>query len=74
MTKDAPSQLWTRYALVGTEFAAAVAIMVIIGLLVDRWAGTRVVFTLIGAAVGFVAATWRLVQAARNIRGGKGKP
>ena len=45
------------YAIVGAGFQFAFAILLFLGggFLVDRWLGTRPVFTLLGVAVGLAA-------------------
>ena len=49
--------LGAGYAIVGAGFQFAFAILLFLGggFLVDRWLGTRPVFTLIGVAVGLAA-------------------
>jgi ATP synthase protein I len=56
-----------KYAAVGTEFVAAVGLMVLAGVLMDRWLATLPLFTLVGLLVGFAAGIYRLVVAARNL-------
>ena len=58
-----------KYTTAGIEFTVVFAAFVLLGFWLDRRFGTRVVFTLIGAAVGFAAALYRLVRLARGFRG-----
>ena len=65
-----PNELW-KYATLGIEFIAAVAICVFVGLWIDRLRHSRGPwFTLIGLAVGFAAGLYRLILAAFR-RGGR---
>lgn len=47
---------------IGFGIAAALILPIVGGLLIDRWAGKAPVFTLIGVAVGLVAAGYQLVH------------
>ena len=64
----------TKYAAVGTEFVAAVGLMVGLGVLMDRWLGTTPVFILVGLVIGFTAAMYRLIKVAREIERENQKP
>jgi ATP synthase protein I len=67
------------YAIVGAGFQFAFAIVLFLGggMLLDRWLGTRPVFTLVGLAVGLGAGFYvflvRVTAAARQ-GGGPEKP
>ena len=60
------------YAIVGASFQFAFAIVLFLGggMLLDRWLGTRPVFTLVGLAVGLGAGFYvflvRVTAAARE--------
>ncbi len=47
---------------IGFGIAAALILPIIGGLLIDRWLGRTPVFTLIGVAVGLIAAGYQLVH------------
>lgn len=51
------------YAIVGAGFQFAFAILLFLGggLLVDRWLGTRPVFTLLGVAIGLAAGFYAFI-------------
>lgn len=57
-----------KYTTAGIEFTVVFAIFVLVGFWLDSRLGTRVVFTLVGTAVGFAAAVYRLVRLARGFR------
>jgi len=57
-----------QYATVGTEFIATVGMMVGGGVLLDGWLRTMPAFTLIGTAVGFAAALYRLVKLGKRLQ------
>ncbi len=67
---DKPDML--RYVSVGTEFIVTFGVPLCIGLLLDRRYGT-IRYTLIGAAVGFAAAMYRMIRLGRSIRGKDGR-
>ena len=52
------------YATLGVEFGAAFGIGLAGGMLLDEYAGTEPVWTLVGTAVGFAAGMYRLVGVA----------
>lgn len=67
------------YAIVGAGFQFAFAILLFLGggMLLDRWLGTRPVFTLLGVAVGLGAGFYVFlvrVMAASRQGSGSGKP
>ena len=67
------------YAIVGAGFQFAFAIVLFLGggMLLDRWLGTRPVFTLLGVAVGLGAGFYVFivrVTAASRQGDGPGKP
>jgi len=51
------------YAIVGAGFQFAFAILLFLGggLLVDRWLGTRPLFTLLGVAIGLAAGFYAFI-------------
>jgi F0F1-type ATP synthase assembly protein I len=73
MAKEPRRQDWMRLATAGTEFTVILCAMVGGGVLLDRWAGTQAVFTILGAFFGFAAATARLVMQARAFGRKEGK-
>jgi F0F1-type ATP synthase assembly protein I len=56
-----------RYASAGVEFIATFGLVMGAGWWLDRRFDKSPLFTLIGAALGFAGATWRLVRQARAI-------
>ncbi|MDD4889921.1 MAG: AtpZ/AtpI family protein [Phycisphaerae bacterium] len=62
---------YSRYAGMGIEFAAAIALCVAAGWWVDKRCGTMPWFILVGLALGFAAGLYRLVLALGPGRGGK---
>jgi F0F1-type ATP synthase assembly protein I len=71
-----------RYASAGAEFIVTFGLVMAAGVYLDKRLGTGPWFTMIGAALGFAGATWRLVRQARAIgkemqdrrTAGKGEP
>ncbi len=64
------------YAIVGAGFQFAFAILLFLGggVLLDRWLGTRPVFTLVGVAIGLGAGFYVfLVRVTAESRGDDGK-
>ncbi|MCB9838068.1 MAG: AtpZ/AtpI family protein [Phycisphaeraceae bacterium] len=57
------AELW-RLSMMGTEFVAAIAGMLILGLLLDRWVGTSPILTVIGAVVGLLGGGYNLIRQA----------
>ena len=57
------AELW-RLSAMGTEFVAAIAGMLILGLLLDKWWGTTPVLTIIGAVVGLLGGGYNLIRQA----------
>jgi MFS family permease len=47
---------------IGFAIAGSLILPIVGGLLVDQWSGRAPLFTLIGVAVGLVAAGWQLVH------------
>jgi ATP synthase protein I len=69
----------TGYAIVGAGFQFAFAILLFLGggVLLDRWLGTRPVFTLLGVAIGLGAGFYAFfirVMAESRRGDGPGKP
>ena len=57
------AELW-RLSAMGTEFVAAIAGMLLLGLLLDKWWGTTPVLTIIGAVVGLLGGGYNLIRQA----------
>jgi len=57
------AELW-RLSAMGTEFVAAIAGMLLLGLLLDYWLGTSPVLTIIGAVAGLVGGGYNLIRQA----------
>ena len=55
------AELW-RLSAMGTEFVAAIAGMLLLGLLLDRWWGTTPALTIIGAVVGLIGGGYNLIR------------
>lgn len=51
----------------GFEFAAAVAAFAIGGHFLDKWQGTTPLWTIIGAAIGFIGGGYNLYKSARRL-------
>ncbi len=56
-----------RYASAGVEFIVTFGLVMALGVFLDRRLSTGPLCTLIGAALGFAGAMWRLVRQARSI-------
>lgn len=57
------AELW-RLSAMGTEFVAAIAGMLLLGLLLDYWLGTSPVLTIIGAVAGLIGGGYNLIRQA----------
>ncbi|MFP4105673.1 MAG: hypothetical protein ACLFVU_06210 [Phycisphaerae bacterium] len=57
-----------RYWTVGTEYAFTFMIVLAGGALVDVWLGSLPAFLLLGAALGYAGALYRLISQARQIQ------
>jgi ATP synthase protein I len=72
-TDQVPASAWGVGMRVGVELVASLVVAVGIGLLLDRWLGTRPiflgVFVLLGGAAG-VLNVWRLFSPPRKQPGG----
>ena len=64
--KDDRPNLW-RHASAGLESVVTFGLLLGAGLLVDRWLGSLPLWTLLGAAAGFLAGLHRLIRTARDI-------
>lgn len=62
-----------RVSTIGTEFAAAVAGMALLGWLLDRWWGTAPWALLVCAIVGLLVAMVRFIHDARALSSGQAK-
>jgi F0F1-type ATP synthase assembly protein I len=56
-----------RYASIGVEFTVTFLVPLAVGYWIDGKAGTRPGFMLLGGAIGFAAALWRLIRQGRQI-------
>jgi F0F1-type ATP synthase assembly protein I len=65
--KQDPRQL-LRYSAIGIEFIAVFGLGLAGGLYVDRHSGGGVLYTLLGAASGFVAGLYLVFRTAREYR------
>lgn len=64
-TSDDPNRVqWSylRYAGVGVEFFATIALLTLLGTAIDAWLGTSPILTIVLAFLGFAAATWNLIR------------
>jgi F0F1-type ATP synthase assembly protein I len=53
---------YLRFAGVGVQYAATILVLTLLGIWVDGRAGTGSAFTIVFLLLGFVGATWSLVQ------------
>jgi len=53
---------YLRFAGVGVQYAATILILTLLGIWVDKKAGTAPLFLLVFLLLGFVGATWSLIQ------------
>lgn len=53
---------YLRFAGVGVQFALTILLLTLLGIWLDGRLGTGLLFTLMLLALGFVGATWSLVQ------------
>lgn len=53
---------YLRFAGVGIQFALTILLLTLLGIWLDGRAGTGVLFTVVFLLLGFVGATWSLVQ------------
>ena len=53
---------YLRFAGVGVQYAATILVVTLLGIWVDGRAGTGSLFTVVFLLLGFVGATWSLVQ------------
>jgi ATP synthase protein I len=66
---DPPSARWGLVLDLGLRMGVSVILGVGGGLLVDRWLGTRPIFTLIGMVLGIAAAMYTIWDVARQSMG-----
>jgi ATP synthase protein I len=66
---DRPSARWGLVLDLGLRMGVSVILGVGGGLLVDRWLGTRPIFTLIGMVLGIAAAMYTIWDVARQSMG-----
>lgn len=66
---DRPSASWGLVLDLGLRMGVSVIVGVGGGLLVDRWLGTRPIFTLIGVVLGIAAAMYTIWDVARQSMG-----
>jgi F0F1-type ATP synthase assembly protein I len=67
MTEQNQPRNLGRYASIGVEFTVTFLLPLGLGFWIDGKAGTRPGFMLLGGAIGFAAALWRLVRQGRQI-------
>ena len=53
---------YLRFAGVGVQYAATILVVTLLGIWVDGRAGTGSLFTVVFLLLGFVGATWSLIQ------------
>jgi F0F1-type ATP synthase assembly protein I len=53
---------YLRFAGVGVQYAATILLLTLLGIWLDKRAGTAPIFLLVFLLVGFVGATWSLIQ------------
>lgn len=53
---------YLRFAGVGVQYAATILILTLAGIWLDKKAGTAPLFLLVFLLLGFVGATWSLIQ------------
>ena len=53
---------YLRFAGVGVQYAATILILTLLGIWADKKAGTAPLFLLVFLLLGFVGATWSLIQ------------
>jgi F0F1-type ATP synthase assembly protein I len=53
---------YLRFAGVGVQYAATIVVLTLLGIWLDDRAGTAPLFLLVFLLVGFVGATWSLIQ------------
>jgi F0F1-type ATP synthase assembly protein I len=53
---------YLRFAGVGVQYAATILILTLLGIWADNKAGTAPLFLLVFLLLGFVGATWSLIQ------------
>lgn len=51
-----------RYSTLGIQFALCIALPLVGGIYLDRWLGTRVLFTLLGLVYGFGAGVYSVYR------------
>ena len=53
---------YLRFAGVGVQYAATILVLTLLGIWIDSRAGTAPLFLLVLLLIGFVGATWSLIQ------------
>ena len=53
---------YLRFAGVGVQYAATILVLTLLGIWIDNRAGTAPLFLLVFLLLGFVGATWSLIQ------------
>jgi F0F1-type ATP synthase assembly protein I len=53
---------YLRFAGVGIQYAATILVLTLLGIWVDNRANTAPLFLLVFLLVGFIGATWSLIQ------------
>jgi F0F1-type ATP synthase assembly protein I len=52
-----------------TTIALEMVVPIVLGLLLDRWLGTKAVFTIVGGVVGMAGGLWQLIRLSRELTG-----
>ena len=63
-----------RFAGVGVEYFATLAVLALLGVWLDSRFGTSPLLTIVLAFVGFVAATWNLIRTVLRSEDSPGDP
>lgn len=50
-----------------TTIALEMVVPIVLGLLLDRWLGTRAAFTIVGAVLGMAGGLWHLIRLSRDM-------
>jgi F0F1-type ATP synthase assembly protein I len=61
---------YTRLLGLGFAFLVILGVLVVVGLLVDRWLGTLPIFLLVGVALGFAGGLYYMYQSLKSLGGG----
>jgi F0F1-type ATP synthase assembly protein I len=70
---DSTFAKYFKYSYLGIQFLLSIAVPLALGIWADRKLGTKVLFTLLGLALGFGAALYSIYGELYGRRGGGGK-